>query len=177
MPFPGCRKDSVEADSPYTTGFIKFTERENGEKRLRNFAIAYALNSSNKDKANIYYSPRPGRSYLEYGVAFIRRKDSLSGNSMAIRITDLNLDTLQVPYTFVKNKSPYFVISYDEVYDKTCGGFTGLHNASLTITSKKGDRLKGNFSGIRSCSADNVNVSSSLEIMEGEFDVKLVREP
>jgi hypothetical protein len=94
---------------------------------------------------------------------------------MYFRLFDLNLDTLQLPYTFKQNKPPYAVISYVAI-DIACWGFTGLHETSFTIKSKQGDRLKGEFSGIKIC-PDSITGSRVIDITEGEFDIKLNRKP
>jgi hypothetical protein len=163
-----CKDQEVDpSKSPYTTGYISFT--------YDNYVGKPVLNLPHQLKAG---APNATSStyYPQQKLLFLQRQDSTAQfgpQLMTLSIQYFDLDKIPIPYTLTSKDPVDANFWYKQINvgnSETSGNAPGP--LTLTIISKKNDRLQGEFSG----TMFNSQTGIPMVIKNGKFDIKVDRQ-
>lgn len=182
MSFTSCTNDDLEVE-PYTTGIIKFEYNKsttiNGLTTTKDTLISFTAIGKDPTQIDDYGYYNSSNSWTQ--MLRLNYKDF--NNFAFIFFSGTDLDSLTFPYTFqVGDKMDAqinYVIGSTIFYDSSSGtsisksdtyaATTYSDNFSLTIVSRKDNRLEGVFNG------EIINQDGlKLNIKNGVFDIQIV---
>jgi hypothetical protein len=161
-----CKKDTFDpTKQPYSTGHIQFLYYNYITKPVLNLTVPTSYDGIYNVKDKILSIQREASSI---------RSDFAVTDRVTIRFLNFDLDKIHVPFT-LGSDGAYANFWFENIYATNTEQSSGEAPGSMTMTiiSKKNDRIQGIFSGVL---FRNSNGNLPVYMREGKFDIKVKRE-